>query len=110
MDKTKKIIEISKKILKDFNREYEEDSFTIFKPEEIKNRKFSRTYPYDVWEILIRVPQEQFGGTGVFSIYFKDETMEPFKFHDGGAPGRVPDLEILKKNGKYVIGDEWKNE
>lgn len=51
---------------------------------------------------------EQFGGYGIFSIYFKDETMEPFMFHDGGAEGRTPDLQVVKKNGKYTIGDEWK--
>jgi len=30
-------------------------------------------------------------------------------FHDGGAEGRTPDLQIIKKDGKYIIGNEWKN-
>ena len=67
-------------------------------------------YLFDVWEVFVDVPQEQFGGTGPFSIAFKDETMEPFMFHDGGAEGRTPDLEIIKKDGKYIIGNEWKKE
>lgn len=36
--------------------------------------------------------------------------MQPFMFHDGGAEGRTPNLTIIKKNGKYTIGDIWKNE
>lgn len=107
MNKEDKIIAISKQILKDFEREYIEKPFKIFKPVETKKHTYYN-FQYDVWEIFIDVPDEQFGSTGVFSIYFKDENLEPFMFHDGGAPGRVPDLKIIKKNGKYTIGDEWK--
>jgi hypothetical protein len=108
MDKEKKIIEISKQILKDFEREYFDNTFKVFRPIDVKKRTYY-IFSYDVWEIFINVPDEQFGGTGVFSMYFKDETMEPFMFHDGGAEGRTPDLEILMKDGKYLIGDVWEN-
>lgn len=107
MEKEKKVIEISKQILNDFDRKYFEDTFKIFKPVEVKKHTYYN-FQYDVWEIFIDVPDEQFGSTGVFSIYFKDENLEPFMFHDGGAEGRTLDLEIIKKNGKYIIGDEWK--
>ncbi|MDE5438009.1 hypothetical protein KRE40_07800 [Elizabethkingia meningoseptica] len=108
MDKTKKIIEISKKILKDFNRVFFEDTFKVFSPQDIKD--WGHNFNFDAWKVFVDVPNEQFGGQAPFSICFKDETMEPFMFHDGGTEGRTPNLEILKKNGKYVIGDEWKNE
>lgn len=109
MEKEKKIIEISKQILKDFGREYFPDTIKIKPPKELKEW-YGTDYPFDfdVSRILIGVPDEQFGSTGVFSIYFKDDTLEPIKFNDGGAGGRTPDLTIIKKNGKYVIGDEWK--
>lgn len=108
MDKKEKVIEISKQILKNFEREYFPDTFKVSSPEEVKewwgnDLKFQ----FDVWEVFIDVPDEQFGGTSVFSIYFKDDPLEPFMFHDGGAEGRTPNLEIIKKNGKYEIGDEW---
>lgn len=98
----------SKKVLEDFNREYLEDTFQFFSPQKLKELGYD--FSYDVWKIFINVPDEQFGGHSPFSICFKDETMEPFMFHDGGAEGRVPDLEIIKKNGKYTIGNEWKKE
>ncbi|WP_312923828.1 hypothetical protein [Empedobacter brevis] len=109
MKKEKKIIEISKKNLKDFGREYFPDTIKIRLPKELKEW-YGANYPFDfdVSRILIGVPDEQFGSTGVFSIYFKDENLEPFMFHDGGAEGRTPNLKIIKKNGKYTIGDEWK--
>lgn len=107
MEKEKKIIEISKQILKDFGREYFEDTFDLRSPKELKDWG-AYEYSFDVWKIYVNVPDEQFGGQSPFSICFKDETMEPFMFHDGGAPGRTPDLTIIKKNGKYAIGDEWK--
>lgn len=109
MDKIKKIIEISKKVLSDLGREYFEDTFKIYTPQKVKELGIDK-FNFDVWETIVDVPDEQFGGQSPYFIFFKDDTLEPFKFHDGGAPGRVPDLEILKKNGKYVIGDEWKNE
>lgn len=109
MEKEKKIIETSKQILKDFGREFFEDSFKVRNPKQLREWLGNDyMFQFDVWKLLIGVPDEQFGSTGVFSIYFKDENLEPFMFHDGGAEGRVPDLEILKKNGKYIIGDEWK--
>jgi len=111
MEKVKKLIEISKQILKDFEREFFEDTFDLRSPKELKewwgdDYKFQ----FDVWYVYIKVPHEQFGGQGTFLICFKDENLEPFMFHDFGAPGRTPDLTIIKKNGKYAIGDEWKNE
>ena len=99
MDKEEKLIETSKKILIDFGREFFEDTFKIFSPQSLRNWGTYK-YDYDVWEVFVDVPDEQFGGQSPFSICFKDETMEPFMFHDGGAPGRTPYLEILKKNGK----------
>jgi hypothetical protein len=108
MDKEKKIIDISKQILKDFGRVFFEDEFKIFTPKKLQELEYN--FEFNTWKIFIEVPQEQFGGRGYFSICFKDETMEPFMFHDGGAEGRTPDLEILMKDGKYVIGDVWKNE
>ena len=107
MEKEKKLIETSKNILNDFGREFFEDTFKIFSPQNLKDWGTYK-YHYDVWEVFVNVPDEQFGGQSPFSISFKDDTMEPFMFHDSGAPGRTPDLEILKKNGKYIIGDEWK--
>jgi len=107
MDKEKILIETSKKILNDFGREFFEDTFKIFTPQKLKDRG-NYEYAIDVWEIFVNVPDEQFGGQSPFLICFKDDALEPFMFHDGGAPGRVPDLEVLKKNGKYIIGDEWK--
>ncbi len=107
MEKEKKIIETSKKILNDFVREFKLDSFKIFGPDEVKKKKYYN-FQYNVWEVFVNVTDEQFGGYGIFSLYFKDETMEPFMFHDGGAEGRTPDLQVVKKNGKYTIGDEWK--
>lgn len=109
MEKEKKLIETSKKILNDFGREYFDDTFDLRSPQELKDWG-TYEYSYDVWYVYVKVPHEQFGGQGTFLICFKDETLEPFMFHDFGAPGRTPDLEILKKNGKYTIGDEWKNE
>ena len=109
MNKKEIALEKAKQVLSDFKRDnYFPDTFHINTPEKVKERKYSRSFSFDVWEIWVDVPQEQFGGTGLFSIYIKDETMEPFIFHDGGAEGRTPDLEILKKDGKYVIGNEWK--
>ena len=108
MEKGKKIIEISKQILKDFSRKYFEDSFKVYTPEKVNEWWSNNKYPYDVWEVTILVPDEQFGSSGIFKVCFKDETLEPFMFHDGGAEGRTPNLKIIKKNGKYVIGDEWK--
>ena len=107
MDKKERIIEISKKILEDFGREYFEDTFDLRSPQELKGLG-DYEYSYDIWKVFVKVPDEQFGGKSPFSICFKDEDIEPFMFHDGGAEGRTPDLKILKKNGKYVIGDEWK--
>lgn len=109
MDKQKIIIEISKKILLDFRREYFEDSFDIRSPKELKDLG-DYNYTFDIWKIFINVPDEQFGGKSPFSINFKDETMEPFSFQDGGAPGRTSELKIIKKNGKYAIGDIGNNE
>ena len=107
MEKETILIEISKQILKDFRREFFEDEFKIFSPQKLKDRG-NYEYSNDVWEIFIEVPHEQFGGRGYFLICFKDDKLEPFMFHDGGAEGRTPDLTIIKKNGKYIIGDEWK--
>lgn len=107
MDKKEKIVEISKKILKDFGREFFENTFDLRSPKELKDWG-TYEFLFDVWIVYVDVSDEQFGGKSPFSICFKDETMEPFMFHDGGAPGRTPDLEIVKKNGKYAIGDEWK--
>lgn len=109
MDKEQIIVEKSKNILIDFGREFKDESFKVFKPDEVKKNNYYN-FQYDVWEIFINVPDEQFGGFGIFSIYFIGETMEPFMFHDGAAEGRTPNLKIIKKNGKYEIGDEWKNE
>lgn len=110
MEKEKQIIEISKQILKDFEREYFPDTFKVYTSEKLKEWWGKDKFPYNVWEVTTLVPDEQFGSSGVFSIYFKDDTLEPLMFHDGGAEGRTPDLTIIKKNGKYIIGDEWKNE
>lgn len=109
MEKEKIALEKAIQVLGDFRKEYFSDSFKVYNPEKVENNSYYQ-FPYNVWEIFVDVPQEQFGGTGLFSIYIKDETMEPFMFHDGGAEGRTPDLEILKKKGKYVIGEEWKRE
>lgn len=108
MEKEKKLIEISKKILNDYGREFFENTFKIFSPQKLKDWG-TYEYDFDVWEVFVDVPDDQFGGQSPFSISFKDETMEPFMFHDGGAEGRTPDLEIIKKDGKYIIGNEWKN-
>lgn len=107
MDKEKQLVEIAKKILKDLKKEYFPDTFKVFSPQKLKDWG-TYEYNFDVWEVFVDVPQEQFGGIGPFSISFKDDTIEPFMFHDGGAEGRVPNLEIIKKNGKYEIGNEWK--
>lgn len=108
MDREKKLIEISKQILKDFEREYFPDTLKVYSPEKVKEWWGNDKYSYNVFEVTALVPDEQFGGTGVFLICFKDENLDPFMFHDGGAEGRVPKLEIIKKNGKYTIGAEWK--
>jgi len=105
VEKEKIALEKAIQVLGDFRKEYFSDSFKVYNPEKVENNSYYQ-FSYNVWEIFVDVPQEQFWGTGLFSIYIKDETMEPFMFHDGGAEGRVPDLEILKKNGKYVIGEE----
>lgn len=109
MEKEKILIEKSIKVLEDFNRVFFEDTFKIFSPQKLKDWGTYK-YSFDVWEVFVNVPDEQFGGQSPFSICFNDETMEPFMFHDGGAPGRTPDLEIIKKEGKYTIGDIWKVE
>jgi hypothetical protein len=109
MELENKLITISKKILNDFGREFFENTFKFFSPQELKERGTYK-YNYDVWEVFVNVPDEQFGGQSPFSICFKEETMEPFMFHDFGAPGRTPYLTVIKKNGKYVIGDVWRNE
>lgn len=109
MDKKEKLVQISKQILNDFGREYFENTFNLYSPQELKDRG-TYDFTYDVWKVFVDVPDEQFGGQSPFSICFKEETMEPFMFHDFGAEGRTPDLEVIKKNGKYIIGDEWKNE
>lgn len=102
------LIEKAKQVLKDFKRDFFEDTFKIFSPKDLK-KIGQYEFSFDVWEVFVDVPDEQFGGQSPFSIYFKDENMKPFMFHDGGAPGRVPDLEIIKTNGKYTIGKEWVN-
>lgn len=107
MEKEKKLVEESKKILNDFKREFFENTFKIFSPQKLKELEYE--FEFGVWKVFVSVPDEQFGGQSPFSIYFKDETMEPFMFHDGGAEGRTPDLQIIKKDGKYIIGNEWKN-
>ncbi|WP_230848047.1 hypothetical protein [Myroides odoratus] len=107
-EKEKKLIEVSKKVLQDFNRAFFDDTFKVFNPKKINELEYN--FGFDVWKVFVHVPDEQFGGQSPFSICFRDDTMEPFMFHDGGAEGRTPDLEILKKSGKYVIGEEWKRE
>ncbi|MDM1046623.1 hypothetical protein HX004_17605 [Myroides sp. 1354] len=108
MEKDKIALDKAKQVLNDFKRDnFLSDSFKVFNPEEVKKITVFN-FSQNIWKVVVSVPQEQFGGTGLFSIYIKDETMEPFMFHDGGAEGRVPFLNILSKNGKYVIGEEWK--
>lgn len=103
----KKLTEISKQILKDFGREYFEETFKVYTPQKVKELDIEK-FNYDVWETIVNVPDEQFGGQSPYFIFFKADTLEPFMFHDSGAEGRTPYLEILKKNGKFIIGDEWK--
>jgi|GEM_PF-2238984 len=109
--KGQEIIEIAKTVLKDFNRNnYVPDSFRIFPPEKVEKRERS-PFSFDSWEVAVKVPDEQWvGALSFFAIFIKDETMEPFMFWDGGAEGRTLKLEIVKKNGKYTIGKEWKQE
>ncbi|WP_282786490.1 hypothetical protein [Flavobacterium croceum] len=106
MEKEKEVIEISKKILKDFGRKYFEDTFKVYTPQKVKELDIDK-FNYDVWETVVNVPDEQFGGQSPYFIFFKADTLEAFMFHDSGAEGRTPNLEIIKKNGKYEIGDEW---
>ena len=107
MEKEKVLIDKSKQILNDFGRDFFEKTFEIYTPQKVKELNIDK-FDFDVWETIVNVPDEQFGGQSPYFIFFKDENLEPFMFFDGGAPGRVPRLEILKKNGKYEIGDEWK--
>lgn len=108
MNKEETAVEKAKKVLGDFKRTYNENTIKVFSPEKLKEWGTYK-YLFDVWKVFIDVPDEQFGGESPFCIAIKDETMEPFMFHDGGAPGRVPELEIIKKNGNYSIGDVWVN-
>lgn len=106
MEKDKKAIEISKKILTDFGRVYFEDTFKVYSPKKVKELNIDQ-FNFDVLETIVNVPDEQFGGQSPYFIFFKNDTLEPFMFHDSGAEGRTPNLKIIKKNGKYEIGDEW---
>lgn len=108
MEKEELLKQKSIEVLEDFKRQYFEETFQVFSPEKLKELGYN--FDYEVWKIFIDVPDEQFGGQSPFYIYFKNETMEPFMFHDGGAEGRVPDLAIIKKDGKYEIGNEWTDE
>ena len=110
MNKEETVLRIGKQVMEDFKNtysfiEYFPDTFKVFppKPDEI--------YPdyRDLWAVFVDVPNRQFGGTSSFAVYIKDETMEPFMFHDGGAEGRTPDIKIIVKNGKYHIGEPLKN-
>lgn len=107
METQEVLIEKAKDILQDFGREFFEETFKVYTPHKIKELDIDK-FNFDVWKVVVQVPDEQFGGQSPYFIFFKEDTLEPFMFHDGGAEGRTPDLEILKKNGKYVIGDEWK--
>ncbi|TXF79488.1 hypothetical protein [Chryseobacterium sp.] len=107
MEKEKILLEKSKKFLQDVNRQYFENTFKIYAPQKVKDLNIDK-FNFEVWETIVNVPDEQFGGQSPYFIFFRNDTLEPFMFHDSGAEGRTPNLEILQKNGKYEIGDEWK--
>ncbi|HRP89540.1 MAG TPA: hypothetical protein PKX92_05830 [Edaphocola sp.] len=111
MKQTKEqIIEKAKKVLIDieFNW-YFEDTIKVFNSEETKYF-YTQFWNGEKWVFYANIPSEQFANRNdaTIGIVFSDE-LEPIVFLDGTG-GRIPNLKISQKNGKYFIDGIWEGE
>ncbi|HRP89541.1 MAG TPA: hypothetical protein PKX92_05835 [Edaphocola sp.] len=100
------VIEKAKKVLMELDYDwYFEATIRLVSSEE---KDYYGNYGTNKWKFLANAPSEQFANCNdaVIGLIIDDETLEPLVLLDGTG-GRIPDLKISQKNGKYFIDGIW---
>lgn len=107
--KREDVLKKAKGVLKDLEYDwYFEDTIRLVNSEE---SDYYGDYGTSKWKFLAYAPSEQFANCNdaIIGLIIDDETLEPLVLLDGTG-GRIPDLKVSQKNGKYFIDGVWEGD